>query len=383
MSNEDYCLTSDIITSDFSNRLSFNTSTRDIYLDTQIFEVARLRSEVMQKKNRLLKNDKYIYEIALQEAEKHCFSPVKDYLDKCAKRHKKVDYLEVFRDLNTNALHIDSDSLEAKYVAMTLVGAVKRVYELGSQHDTVLILKGKQGFFKTSFFRELASINWFTTINLINYNADELMVCHSKWLIELGECEETIKPHAMGKLKAFITKTVDSYRKPYAKNPIDIPRQFILVGSTNRDKFLVDTTGNRRFWVTEIHQKIDINWVRTNRDLIWAAAFKAYKNNFSTYLDDDEQNKSDSLNNSKNLLEDMWKEKISEWTLSQTTPFTLGDVLTKCLNIPAKTWKRSDEARVTSILDTLGFPKPKTSTRVDGKSGKYFLPMKDLSYVTN
>jgi predicted P-loop ATPase len=99
--------------------------------------------------------------------------------------------------------------------------------------------------------------NHFDTINL-SYNKDDLMICHSKWILELGECEEALKSYTMSKLKAFLTKPNDTYRKPYDKNPLTVPRQFILVGTTNKDEFLVDETGNRRFWCIELNEKIDI-----------------------------------------------------------------------------------------------------------------------------
>ena len=90
------------------------------------------------------------------------------------------------------------------------------------------------------------------------YSKDEQRVCNSKWIIELGECEDSLTPSLLSKLKGFITKTSDTYRKPYDRNTVTIPRQFILVGTTNKDKFLVDATGNRRFWCVDVNEKIDI-----------------------------------------------------------------------------------------------------------------------------
>lgn len=365
-----YNQTKDIIEAYFIDRLNLHKTTRDIYLDNNLFEIAKFRNEVDQKHNALLKNDKYIYELAYLYAENNTFSPIEDYLNKCIATHPDIDYQQIFRDLNEKVLHIDSDSIEGVYLPKTLVGAVKRIFEPGCQFDNVLIIKGKQGYFKTSLFRELAGKDYFDTINL-SYNKDDLMICHSKWILELGECEEALKPYTMSKLKAFLTKQNDTYRKPYDKNPITVPRQFILVGTTNKDEFLVDETGNRRFWCIELNEKIDIEWVKQNRDLIWSAAVKACRDNYPTYLNETEQ----QLSNARNIKYqqyDIWQTTIENWLSEQTEPFTLSDVLTNAIGKEPKFLGTKDKDRVINILLQLGCQKPAKTTRVNSKPGKYW-----------
>jgi predicted P-loop ATPase len=366
----------EIIEKYFAHKLSIHKGNHDIYLDGELFNIGKFRAEVAKKYNVVLDNDKYIYELISLYSINNPFSPIEDYLNQCFSNYQDTNYKELFRYINEQVLHIDPDSFEALYLPKTLVAAVKRIYEPGCQHDTVLILKSKeQGWYKTSFFRELVSRDWFETTQIVSFNKDELMVCHSKWILELGECEGTIMPHAMSKLKAFITKQSDSFRKPYAPTTITVPRQFILVGTTNQDKFLHDPTGSRRFWIIEINQKIDIDWVKQNRDVVWAAAVLAYKDNYPTYLNEIEQQLSNSVNAKKYQFEDMWTEIITNWVIAQTEPFTLSDVLTKALKKEVKSWKRSDENRVTAILQSLGFNKPDKSTRVKDKVGKYYYPI--------
>jgi hypothetical protein len=92
-------------------------------------------------------------------------------------------------------------------------------------------------------------------------------------------------------------------------------------------------------------------------------------------LNETEQELSNSINASKYKVEDMWTDIVTNWVLAQTTPFTLSDILTKALNKEPKTWKRPDENRVTGILQSLSFEKPKNTTRVNGKGGKYYYPI--------
>jgi len=365
-----YQETKQILQENFIDRLTLHKTTRDIYLDNNLFDIAKFRNEVYQKHRTLLKNDKYIYELAYLYAENNTFSPIEDYLNKCIAAHLDIDYQQIFRDLNEKVLHIDSASIEGAYLPKTLVGAVKRIFEPGCQFCTVLIIKGKQGYFKTSLFRELAGKDYFDTINL-SFNKDDLMICHSKWILELGECEEALKPYTMSKLKAFITKQNDTYRKPYDKNPLTVPRQFILVGTTNKDEFLVDETGNRRFWCIKLNEKIDIEWVKENKDLIWAAAVKAYRDNYPVYLNETEE----ELSNARNIKyqqSDIWQTTIENWLFEQTEPFTLADVLTNAIGKEAKFLKKNDKDRVSNILLQLECQKPTKTTRVNGKPGKYW-----------
>jgi len=276
MKEYSYETTKEIIENFYPNNFSLNKITGLIHFNKEIFEIGLFRKEVFEKHGELLDNDKYILEIASQVASNNKFSPLEDYLNKCFDQNKDINCKSVFDELTEKSLHLDSKSLEAKYVVKTLVGAVSRVFEPGCKFDTVLVFVGKQGLYKTTFFETLAGSENFTTVHLGRFDKDEKMICQSKWIIELGECESSINKREMGKLKAFITETSSTYRIPYDKNPVTVPRTFILVGSSNRNDFLIDETGNRRFWCVDIEKKIDLDWVKHNRGLIWAAAVQAY-----------------------------------------------------------------------------------------------------------
>lgn len=371
----DYSNTRKIIELNYSSRLSMHKATQAMYFDDRPFNLAEFRDAVFQEQQVILDDDKCIKEIAFLCAKKNVFSPIEDYLNRCRARYPRLTYERVRKVLelfSRDILHI-SEPLEKGYLTKTLVAAAKRIYEPGCQHDTVLIIRSnEQGLYKTSFFTELAGTEWFTSLTLKHYDKDELMICHSKWMIELGECEETLKSYAMSKLKAFVTKRSDPLRYPYADRVVNLPRHFILVGTTNQSKFLQDETGNRRFWVIDINKKIDIAKLKKHRDLIWAAAVVAYQNNHPTYLNEAEQRLSNAANAKKYKEEDLWTEPITNWVHSQTEGFTLTDVMTEAIGKEPKDWTRNDAKRVKGILHSLGIEHPTQATRVNGKPGKYY-----------
>ena len=82
-------------------------------------------------------------------------------------------------------------------------------------NEFVLVLQGKQGIGKTSFFRKLAVYpEWFREgANIDMQNKDSIMEATNVLIAELGELEATIN-RQQPSLKAFLTRTFDTFRAP-------------------------------------------------------------------------------------------------------------------------------------------------------------------------
>ena len=123
----------------------------------------------------------------------------------------------------------------------------------GCKMDDVVVLIGEQGAGKSSLVRFLAlNDDYFGEIKTVEGDkATEQLA--GKWICEVSELSAFTRAKEVESIKAFITRQKDSYRKPYDRNVDDRPRMCVFIGTTNNPNFLVDLTGNRRFYPVKIH----------------------------------------------------------------------------------------------------------------------------------
>lgn len=181
---------------------------------------------------------------------------------------------------------VDDTPYTQEVSRLIFAGGIHRLYNPGCKFDDVPILIGtRQGEGKSSLIRFLA-INdaYYGEVNLME-GQQAIEQLRGRWICEISELLALTKNKEQEAAKAYITRQVDSYRKPWDKNVSDLPRRCIMIGSTNNDAPLSDRTGNRRYYPVEVHcNGYDLyDHEQECRDYIvqcWAEArelFKAHK----------------------------------------------------------------------------------------------------------
>lgn len=169
-----------------------------------------------------------------------------------------------------------SDTSYCRAVAsIVLIAAVRRILQPGCKYDEMLVLESPQGMNKSSSLRALCPKDeWFSDDLPLDCEAKEIIErTLGKWIIEAGELTGGRKADR-DHLKSMLSRQIDGpARMAYARFPVERPRQFIIIGTTNSAAYLMDSTGARRFWPIAV-QNFDIDGIRENRDQIWAEALQ-------------------------------------------------------------------------------------------------------------
>ncbi len=244
-----------------------------------------------------------------------------------------------------------------------LISAVARAMKPGTKADHVIILEGGQGIGKSTALRLLAgNEKRFSDSHIDIGNKDAFVSLRGKWIIELAELASLSKAESE-KSKAFFSSPSDSYRPPYGRELVMIPRTCVFAGTTNLGQYLNDETGGRRYWPVKVGV-IDMEGLAYDKDQLWAEAVQAFKAGeqwWPTYAElpifEAEQMARE--------VGDAWEEQIGSWLMTDVAErlynkqgyITQMQILQFGLDILPKDANISSAVRVARVMFHHGYKK--------------------------
>lgn len=268
-----------------------------------------------------------------------------------------------------NAFDADKTDYHKAIASKFLIAGVRRVRNPGCKFDHMPIFEGAQGIGKSTLLRELFGPDWFSdSIPSDLANRDAAIALKGVWGMEFAEIEHLIRAE-IETLKAFLSRQMDHYRPVHGRFFVDVPRQGVLMGTTNADEYLRDVSGNRRIWPVKC-RSADVEWIMTNRDQLWAEAARREKMGESIWFDDEVVRETAMLIQTERMSEDLWLAPVEDWLLGRTEARVM-DVLSSAIGLEKAKQTKREEMRIGAIMRQIGWQR--RTVRREGKLLKLWL----------
>ena len=262
-----------------------------------------------------------------------------------------------------------------------LISMVARALAPGCKCDTMVILQGKQGTLKSTFLKTLATgpgdRYYSECLGDIRNPFSYMSTIKGPWVIEEGELAQFGR-REVESIKTFLSTTVYVGREPYESRATELKAAFVLTGTTNSACFLTDMTGNRRFLTVAVN-RVDLDWLCNNREMMFAEALARYKNGEQWHLTSDMERTAAAVQ-AMYTSQDEWMPVIAAYLDSPPMVtgvdfdakapairehVTIAEVLTNALDIPPGRIDVRATMRCGELLANMGWAKKRT--RVSGQ----------------
>lgn len=309
-------------------------------------------------------NEKKLHDALNIVFQENMYNPVKDIIERV-----EWDGVPRVTTLLIKWLKLDNTPYTREVSRLIFAGGINRLYNPGCKFDDMAVLIGtRQGEGKSTFVSWLAlKEDFFTEVKDIE-GQKGIEVLQGAWICEVAELLALTKTKEQEAVKAYLACKTDTYRKPYERRTTKNPRHCIFIGTTNREQFLTDKTGNRRFYPLTVNcrgYELFDNKKEIQADILqaWAEALHYYKKGeLEAYADRklieeirQQQESATEEDYRVGLIED-YLERKTETCILEVWEKALGEVLKP---------RPKDSSDISLILSKLGWINTKKTRRFD------------------
>jgi len=237
-------------------------------------------------------------------AKEFSYNPVEDYFRSLDKIYNpaKDPFSDLFKTLKLQE-HVTSPTV-AKGIKMYMRKWFIQVASAACTSDTwsdkifnnVLIFTGRQGIGKTRWVQSLfpAPIQQYCTgsgsIDVHSFRSDKVkqaIELQNTLICNINEIDMLFKKKTYSAFKSMLDENTAKMVLPYGRSATTMVRRTVFIGSTNKEDFLVDQSGNRRISIIpvedlEFEHDIDL-------DQLWAHVMHWYLAKEKWWLDGDKE----------------------------------------------------------------------------------------------
>lgn len=260
-----------------------------------------------------------------------------------------------------------------------------RVMQPGCKADMVPILVGAQGIGKSTAISALVpSVDFFTEVSFAEKDDDLSRKMRGKLIAEIGELRG-LHTKELEAIKAFCSRTHEQWIPKYREFSTLFPRRLVFIGSTNKDQFLADETGNRRWLPVRVAQ-VSVDKVRAVAPLCWAEARRLFQAGGVQWAAAERLGK---LVHDEYTFQDAWEEPVRRWLAeplfaddeagTERAAVSTIDALVGAVGYDPKHISRREEMRMGVVLRNLGYIRKKA--RIAGALSWVYVPTDPTSLV--
>ena len=291
--------------------------------------------------------------VSLHAREAYSYHPVREHLE--GLRWDRKPRLDTWLITALGA----ADTLYTRAVGrMFLISMVARILQPGCKADHMLVLEGPQGQLKSTACAVLGGAYFSDNLPDITNGKEAAQHLRGKWLIEVSEMHAMSRAEA-SLLKSFISRTTERYRPPYGHLEVHEPRQCVFLGTTNRELYLRDETGGRRFWPIKCGT-IRVDILERDCDQLFAEAVQAYLQGEHWWPDKKFEHEHIEPEQAARYEADAWEGPVKAF-LADKTKTTLVAVAQHALDFKKDRIGATDARRIATIMTDAGWKQTRSA----------------------